>query len=171
MDIMNETRPWILVVGPRPSTATGRYVVIPQPNIVILNPMRVIYATVGALSAREVRRNSSSRRHVLTALVPLVVLGAGANPGIASGAIGKPVTLVHQLAEIDPSLTPDATSYDATDERLRHAGQLIQQALNASTIEEEERMWTQIIDEYSDMNAVWRDDVVGRYGYCHPPLS
>ncbi|MEO2192164.1 MAG: hypothetical protein ABGY24_06960 [bacterium] len=108
---------------------------------------------------------------MLTALVPLVVLGVGAmNPRIASAAVGKPVRLLHQLAEIDPSLTPDATAYDATDERLRQAGRLIQQALNASTIEEEERMWTQIIDEFSDVDAVWRDDVVGRYGCCNSPL-
>jgi hypothetical protein len=92
------------------------------------------------------------------------------NPRIASAAVGKPVRLLHQLAEIDPSLTPDATAYDATDERLRQAGRLIQQALNASTIEEEDRMWTQIIDEFSDVDAVWRDDVVGRYGCCNAPL-
>ena len=131
--------------------------------------MRVIYATVGPLGAREVRSNDTSRRHVLTALVPLVVLGAGAtnNPRVASAALGKPVNLLHQTAEIDPSLTPDATLYDATDGRLRQAGRLIQQALNASTIEEEEQMWTQIIDEFSDVDAVWRDDVVGRCGYCN----
>jgi len=135
-----------------------------------IHPMRVICATVGSI-ARKVPRHSSSRRHVLTALVPLVVLGVGAmNPRIASAAVGKPVRLLHQLAEIDPSLTPDATAYDATDERLRQAGRLIQQALNASTIEEEERMWTQIIDEFSDVDAVWRDDVVGRYGCCNSPL-
>ncbi len=133
--------------------------------------MRVIYAKVGPPIAREVRRHSSSRRQVLTALVPLVVLGAGAmGPMIASAAVGKPVKLLHQLAQIDPSLTPDATSYDATDERLRQAGRLIQQALNASTIEEEEQVWTQIIDEFSDVDAAWRDDVVGRYGYCNSLL-
>ena len=146
------------------------HICLPTTNIARSNPMRVICATVGSI-ARKVPRHSSSRRHVLTALVPLVVLGVGAmNPRIASAAVGKPVRLLHQLAEIDPSLTPDATAYDATDERLRQAGRLIQQALNASTIEEEERMWTQIIDEFSDVDAVWRDDVVGRYGCCNSPL-
>ena len=146
------------------------HICLPTTNIARSNPMRVICATAGSI-ARKVPRHSSSRRHVLTALVPLVVLGVGAmNPRIASAAVGKPVRLLHQLAEIDPSLTPDATAYDATDERLRQAGRLIQQALNASTIEEEERMWTQIIDEFSDVDAVWRDDVVGRYGCCNSPL-
>ena len=107
-----------------------------------------------------------SRRRFLSALVPVgLTLAMGIDPMVASASPLKSDKLVHRMAEIDPSLAPDTASYDPTDERLRRAGRLIQQALNASTIEEEERTWTQIIDEYADVDALWRDDVLGRaYG-------
>lgn len=67
---------------------------------------------------------------------------------------------------IQPQLAPDQSLYDATDPRLRQAGALVQEALSASTVGEEERLWTKIIDDFSaDINAPWGKDVLGRaYG-------
>jgi len=82
-----------------------------------------------------------------------------------SSSASTSATLSYVPASIDPSLPPDSTTYDASDERLRRAGRLIQEALNAPTVEDEERTWTRIIEEFSGVEAVWRDDVVGRaYG-------
>lgn len=39
---------------------------------------------------------------------------------------------------------------------------MLQQALNAATVQEEEALWTQIIDKYSKMDANWVPDLVRR---------
>lgn len=107
---------------------------------------------------------AATRRSILCLAPPGLVLLASLTSPLAAFA-NTSSKLAHVPAEIDPSLTPDSMTYDAKDERLRRAGRLIQEALNAPTIEDEERTWTQIIDEFSDVDAVWRDDVVGRaYG-------
>ena len=59
-------------------------------------------------------------------------------------------------------LAPDQSKYDPTDERLRTAARILQDALDAKSLEEEEALWTQIIDEYSSLSADWVPDVVGR---------
>lgn len=64
--------------------------------------------------------------------------------------------------KIDLSLAPDQAEYDKYDTELRRAANMIQEGLNAETVEEEERVWTRIIDEFSTSKANWRDDVVGR---------
>lgn len=68
------------------------------------------------------------------------------------------------IAKIQPELSPIQSLYDPSDEKLRRAGQLIQSALNAPTVEQEERLWTQIITEFSgiDDSTPWKLDVVGR---------
>ncbi|EFJ48098.1 hypothetical protein VOLCADRAFT_91321 [Volvox carteri f. nagariensis] len=52
------------------------------------------------------------------------------------------------------------------DPDLREAAALLQKALNAATVEEEERLWTQVIDMYGQLDKPWVPDVVwgGRRG-------
>jgi hypothetical protein len=48
------------------------------------------------------------------------------------------------------------------DPDLREAAQLLQKGLEASKVEQEEAIWTQIIDKYGSMDKPWVPDVVGR---------
>lgn len=99
-----------------------------------------------------------------------VLLFLLAEPGEALPRTQQTIRI--DAANIDPSLAPDPSLYDATDDELRRAANMIQQGLNAQTVEEEERIWTQIIKEFSDSSAPWRDDVVGRaYGNRGNALS
>lgn len=50
-----------------------------------------------------------------------------------------------QPAKIDVSKAPDQRSYDPGDPGLRAAANALQRALNATTVEEEERLWTELI--------------------------
>ena len=59
-------------------------------------------------------------------------------------------------------LTPDQSLYDANDPEIRRAASMIQSALNASTVEEEDTIWTEIISEFEGNGKPWSDDVVGR---------
>lgn len=66
---------------------------------------------------------------------------------------------------IRPELTPDWSLYDAADMQLREAAQLLQQALGADSVEQEEAQWTAIIDKYGGLKDNWVPDLVGRaYG-------
>lgn len=68
-------------------------------------------------------------------------------------------------ANLQPDKAPDQSKYDPSDPDLREAAGMLQKALNASTVEEEEQLWTEVIEKYSGVNAVWGPDVVGRaYG-------
>ena len=102
------------------------------------------------------------RRGFFLALIALhssVFVGAG-GALTAKDGLGK-----IPPAEIDLALAPDQAQYDKYDDELRRAANMIQEGLNASTVEEEENVWTKIIEEFSNSNAVWRDDIVGRaYG-------
>lgn len=83
------------------------------------------------------------------------VLAARALPAAATVA----------LTPIDLSLAPDQSKYDPTDASLRDAAQMLQNALNARNVEEEERAWSALIDKYESVDAPWRADVIGRaYG-------
>lgn len=116
-------------------------------------------------------RNSIDRRCVLQSTIgALVFLGVSAGPG---EALPRTRTVDRiQAADIDPSLAPDPMTYDSTDVELRRAANMIQEGLNAETVEEEEQIWTQIIQEFSGTEAPWRDDVVGRaYGNRGNALS
>jgi uncharacterized tellurite resistance protein B-like protein len=64
--------------------------------------------------------------------------------------------------KIRPELAPDQSRYDASDPRLREAAQLLQQALAAGDVREEEALWTRIINEYGSLDADWVPDLVGR---------
>uniref|UniRef100_A0A7R9XMX9 Tetratricopeptide repeat protein n=1 Tax=Polyblepharides amylifera TaxID=1486889 RepID=A0A7R9XMX9_9CHLO len=63
------------------------------------------------------------------------------------------------------NLTPDQTMYDPNDSRLRDAARMLQDALQAATVEKEEEGWTQIIVKFQNLDAEWVPDIVGRaYG-------
>eukprot|EP00850_Spirogloea_muscicola_P002163 SM000008S22252 [mRNA] locus=s8:613660:616285:- [translate_table: standard] len=64
-------------------------------------------------------------------------------------------------ADIDPAKAP-RRAFDAADERLRAAAGLFQRALEAPTVEEEERLWTEVIEQYGGVDAEWVPDIVGR---------
>lgn len=72
-------------------------------------------------------------------------------------------------ARIDLSLAPDQRKYDAADPQLRAAANLLQQALNAETVRQEEALWTELIDTYRDVKADWVPDIVGRCGVLSEP--
>jgi hypothetical protein len=65
-------------------------------------------------------------------------------------------------ARINLSLAPDQRSYDPADPQLRAAANLLQKALNADTVQQEEALWTELIDTYRDVKADWVPDIVGR---------
>lgn len=48
---------------------------------------------------------------------------------------------------VRPELAPDQASYDPADPELRAAAQLLQEALNASSVVREEELWTAVIDK------------------------
>jgi tetratricopeptide (TPR) repeat protein len=105
---------------------------------------------------------SMDRRSCFLSLLALhssVLVGAGEALPAKDGLGEIPA------AEIDLALAPDQAQYDKYDNELRRAANMIQEGLNASTVEEEEHVWTKIIQEFSSSDAVWRDDIVGRaYG-------
>lgn len=65
-------------------------------------------------------------------------------------------------AVIRPELAPDQRLYDPTDPQLRAAAQLLQDALNAQDVRQEEALWTRIIKEYGGLDSNWVPDLVGR---------
>mmetsp|Transcript_10578 Transcript_10578/g.15783 ORF Transcript_10578/g.15783 Transcript_10578/m.15783 type:complete len:212 (+) Transcript_10578:1-636(+) len=91
-----------------------------------------------------------------------------ASLGFAASVVGK--WLLQKKAnavqyDIKPDLTPDSTKYDPNDSNLYEASQLLQKALNAEDVAEEERLWTEVIRKYENGNQVWVKDIVGRaYG-------
>jgi len=92
----------------------------------------------------------------------------GAGPGgrlrlQLSGAERAALAVPCPEASIRPALAPDQSQYDPADPRLRDAGQMVQRALGAASVEEEERAWTEILDKYGAVeDAPWRDDLIGR---------
>lgn len=95
----------------------------------------------------------SSRRQALLAggLLPALLLSL---PSANSAAMVTP-------ARIDLSQAP-THAFDAGDARLREAATLFQKALAAPTVEEEESLWTQVIDKYGKLDAEWVSDIVSR---------
>eukprot|EP00891_Asterochloris_glomerata_P000334 jgi/Astpho2/334/Aster-02215 len=67
-----------------------------------------------------------------------------------------------QPTKLRPDLAPNQSDYNPTDPDLREAAGLVQRALNAENVKEEERLWTLIIDKYGKFEANWVPDVVGR---------
>jgi hypothetical protein len=49
---------------------------------------------------------------------------------------------------IRPELSPDQAKYDPSDPDLREAAQLLQQGLQATSVEQEEAVWTKIIEKW-----------------------
>ncbi|GLC47107.1 hypothetical protein PLESTB_000870100 [Pleodorina starrii] len=96
-----------------------------------------------------------SRRDVLLALLPFLAVDA-ASATVDAGASPLPRPL------IEPSKAPDQSKYDPSDPDLREAAALLQRALNAPSVEEEEALWSQVIDTYGTLDKPWVPDVVGR---------
>lgn len=97
----------------------------------------------------------SGRRAFLLSIAS--ILAAGQHKALAdSGPQPLPVPV------IDISRTPDQSTYDPTDPDLREAAALLQRALNAPSVQEEEALWTRVIDTYGGMDRPWVPDVVGR---------
>ena len=92
------------------------------------------------LSAAEV---SSSTLEQPRRAVLLSAAAAMLAPMLAADAAGAAADV--PPARIDLSRAPDQRSYDATDSELRAAANALQNALNATTVEEEERLWTELI--------------------------
>uniref|UniRef100_A0A061RVU0 Tpr repeat-containing protein n=1 Tax=Tetraselmis sp. GSL018 TaxID=582737 RepID=A0A061RVU0_9CHLO len=65
-------------------------------------------------------------------------------------------------AALTPESAPDRRLYDLEDEKLRNAANLLEEALQASSVDKEEALWNKLIDEYGTLEAAWADDVVGR---------
>jgi tetratricopeptide (TPR) repeat protein len=101
---------------------------------------------------------SSNRRSLLAAFCLLVATPAS----ITQPALAAAETAALSQADIDLSLAPNQALYDAADPRLRAAAALVQDALNADDVRKEEALWTKIINEYSNIDAPWGADVVGR---------
>lgn len=70
--------------------------------------------------------------------------------------------LVGSKVNITPETAPDQSQYDPSDPDLRASAGLLQDALGAQNVEEEERLWTQIIEEYGGLDKNWVPDLVGR---------
>jgi len=88
--------------------------------------------------------------------------GVGLASAIGLAAAGRRARAAY---DIKPDLAPDSTKYDAQDSDLYEASQLLQKALNADVVTEEERLWTEVISKYSGTDKAWTADVVGRaYG-------
>jgi hypothetical protein len=58
----------------------------------------------------------------------------------------KPPTHDTAPVTVRPELTPDQSKYDPADPELRAAAALLQEALNAESVQREEELWTQVID-------------------------
>ena len=142
--------------------------------------MRVLAASVrgrnrtsqarAATIVRAQQQNPSRRRVALSTAWLAWSAHALVDARLASAAEAEaPAFPAPPRASIRPELRPDVSAYDASDPRLRDVSNMIQSALNAATVVEEERRWTQVIDKYGgavgDPAAKWAADAVGRaYG-------
>ncbi|CAD7700079.1 unnamed protein product [Ostreobium quekettii] len=103
---------------------------------------------------QSITRHSHLSRRAAVASLPLIAIVLRAP--IGSAAVEAPA------AVIVPGLAPDQSRYDAADPELRAAAGLVREALEAGSLEEEEELWTRIIDGYGGRDAEWAPDVVGR---------
>ena len=85
-----------------------------------------------------------SRRAALLASFFAAVATPAPPRALAFLSSSRPVSAV----SIVPNLRPDPLSYDARDPRLREAANALQLALNAESLGEEERLWTQVISRF-----------------------
>ncbi|KAL2634239.1 hypothetical protein R1flu_005718 [Riccia fluitans] len=80
-------------------------------------------------------------------------------------APARKVNASEKMATIDPTTTPTSAQFDARDERLQRAASIFRQALEAPTVEDEERLWTEVIVISENVNAEWVPDILARaYG-------
>eukprot|EP00892_Ulva_mutabilis_P011591 jgi/Ulvmu1/8804/UM048_0059.1 len=99
-------------------------------------------------------------QHVVGTVPRRVALLVGILASISQDALAEQVAV--GKVTVRPELTPDQSKYDPADPQLRAAAQLLQDALNAPTVEQEEALWTKIIKEYGAVEAPWGPDIVGR---------
>ncbi|EFJ21946.1 hypothetical protein SELMODRAFT_416844 [Selaginella moellendorffii] len=79
-------------------------------------------------------------------------------------AVERRTALAWFPAKIDAARAPQHP-FDAADQRLRNAAMTFEQALRSSTVEEEERLWTKVIDSCEGVDAEWVPDILSRaYG-------
>ncbi|GBG61766.1 hypothetical protein CBR_g23280 [Chara braunii] len=98
----------------------------------------------------------------LSLLIPTVSLGIGA---LLCQLSIPPASDAADVASavIDLSKEPTASMFDpSADPRLRDAADIFGQAMSASTVKEEERLWTVIIDRYGDLETDWTPDILSR---------
>ncbi|KAL3693730.1 hypothetical protein R1sor_007381 [Riccia sorocarpa] len=104
--------------------------------------------------------HNTSRRRVLGApmFMSLAYFFTWGAPARKASALEKP-------AKIDSTTTPSSAQFDARDQRLQNAASVFRQALEAPTVEDEERLWTEVITISEDVKAEWVPDILARaYG-------
>lgn len=109
---------------------------------------------VASTSATSGGGTAHGRRHL--------VLGVSAALlAIPSLLTTRPTRAVAAVT-IKPELSPDFTSFDRSDPNLKDVYYMIQDALRATDVRDEERLWTAVIDKYGSSEANWAGDAVGR---------
>eukprot|EP00898_Chlorokybus_atmophyticus_P005125 jgi/Chlat1/5613/Chrsp369S00863 len=94
------------------------------------------------------------RRDVFALVAATAAAGLVVDMGLASAALADPVV-------IRPETAPKGV-FDAKDPQLREAAALFQEALDAMDVEDEEKLWTLLIDRYSNVESEWATDIVSR---------
>ena len=104
--------------------------------------------------------NQICKRKMLSSLIAIT-----AGQMIVAPRPSQAISLDIPQPHISPSLAPDQSKYDPNDKRLRDAYNLLQSGLNATSVEREEAIWTEIITKYGEGTEPWIPDIVGRaYG-------
>eukprot|EP00958_Prasinococcus_capsulatus_P007312 scaffold683_cov423-Prasinococcus_capsulatus_cf.AAC.11 len=132
---------------------------------VIPSYRRVVECTSGATTRVTTQHVACERRRLFQAVAGLATLicgeGASCSPASASD---------WTAAVVDVQQTPTISADGDEDllETLQEASGLFRQALEAATVEEEERVWSTIISEYGGIEQPWAIDAVSRaYGMQH----
>eukprot|EP00897_Mesotaenium_endlicherianum_P004376 jgi/Mesen1/3967/ME000210S03207 len=104
----------------------------------------------------------TSARHLGLDRRGLLCLSTASCLGVVSQPVAvKAAAVAVEPARIDFSKQP-TRAFDAEDVRLREAARIFQRALDAPSVEEEERLWTEVIERYGSLEAEWVSDIVGR---------
>jgi len=165
--MLNFLLPEVAGVAARPShgrgpvTTAGIYNIRPWANSKTRNQMKIHFESHASPGQRVLPSACFDRRQGL--LAPTLTAASWAILSLFPQiSMAEPSSTPLSAPTIRPELAPNQALYDAADPKLRRAGALIQQALTAGDVRGEERIWTQIIDEFSGTQAPWADDVLGR---------
>lgn len=112
------------------------------------------------------KHSTFSRRSLIS--IPFLSLAASSGAATVFATVAAPAASAATVppAKIDPSLQPSA-AFDPQDQGLLEAARVFQAALEAKTVEEEERLWSEVIaiGERADAGATWTGDILSRaYG-------